>query len=510
MRQLIFLLCLLPVASYGQNNPTAYNALTARILAINHDWVNEALDDNSFTYALELSYQRQLGNYLALSVPFKVGLIDVGELENPNIYGVDLILQAFPFGNTNKVAPYIHSGYGIMGESNNSPNNQVVIGAGINFRLGTNSWFSVQGSYRDSDKENRNNVMAGLGYSYQLSSFDSDGDGVTNKDDLCPDQPGPASTKGCPDSDGDGLTDQEDVCPTTPGPVALRGCPDSDGDGVIDASDRCPDLAGLISMNGCPDTDGDGVVDPEDDCPNEIGGAATKGCPDGDGDGIIDSKDACPGEAGPARLRGCPDRDGDGLPDDADRCPDTPGNLVTGCPDDDGDGFNDDVDQCPDIAGPLNGCPDTDGDGIADKDDLCPREPGPGASRGCPADEIVVPVEVEERLEYVAQAIQFETGSARLTGPSGTLIDDVADILKRYPQYDVRVSGHTDNTGTPAKNLQLSKDRAYSVRNALISRGIAPVRIQSAGYGDTQPQASNATAAGRALNRRVDFDLLPR
>ena len=58
--------------------------------------------------------------------------------------------------------------------------------------------------------------------------------------------------------------------------------------------------------------------------------------------------------------------------------------------------------------------------------------------------------------------------------------------------------------------MRLSKDRAYSVRNALISRGIAPVRIRDSGYGDTQPIASNANANGRGLNRRVEFELVPR
>ncbi|WEK35267.1 MAG: OmpA family protein [Candidatus Pseudobacter hemicellulosilyticus] len=112
---------------------------------------------------------------------------------------------------------------------------------------------------------------------------------------------------------------------------------DTDGDGVVDSLDACPDVAGLAQFNGCPDTDGDGIPDKEDKCPNEKGVARYQGCPvpDTDGDGINDEEDKCPNEKGVARYQGCPipDRDKDGVNDEEDKCPDLPGTRENnGCP----------------------------------------------------------------------------------------------------------------------------------------------------------------------------------
>jgi OmpA-OmpF porin, OOP family len=83
-------------------------------------------------------------------------------------------------------------------------------------------------------------------------------------------------------SDGDGVADVNDKCPNAVGSASNNGCPivDSDGDGVSDANDKCPNIAGSISNNGCPlDSDGDGVADADDRCPNEVGSATNSGCP---------------------------------------------------------------------------------------------------------------------------------------------------------------------------------------------------------------------------------------
>ncbi len=84
-------------------------------------------------------------------------------------------------------------------------------------------------------------------------------------------------------------------------------CNDSDGDGISDASDACPDVVGDASMRGCPDTDKDGVADFEDDCPIHVGSPRAKGCPDRDGDGLHDGQDACPEDRGTKDQQGCPD-----------------------------------------------------------------------------------------------------------------------------------------------------------------------------------------------------------
>lgn len=116
--------------------------------------------------------------------------------------------------------------------------------------------------------------------------------------------------------------------------------PDSDGDGINDQLDKCPNVAGLAKYDGCPipDTDGDGINDEMDKCPTQAGVAKYEGCPvpDTDGDGINDELDKCPTQAGPADRNGCPvgDRDNDGINDDNDRCPDIAGTSANnGCPD---------------------------------------------------------------------------------------------------------------------------------------------------------------------------------
>ena len=87
---------------------------------------------------------------------------------------------------------------------------------------------------------------------------------------------GLAQFNGCPDSNGDGVVDSQDQCPNVRGTV--NGCPDADGDGVIDSMDACPNTAG--NVNGCPDSDGDGVLDKDDTCPQTAGIAANNGCPE--------------------------------------------------------------------------------------------------------------------------------------------------------------------------------------------------------------------------------------
>ena len=115
------------------------------------------------------------------------------------------------------------------------------------------------------------------------------------------------------DSDGDGITDDQDKCPNTPGLAKYNGCPvpDSDNDGINDELDKCPNTPGLAKYNGCPipDSDNDGINDEEDKCPNTPGLAKYNGCPapDRDNDGIVDDEDKCPDIAGTAQNNGCPD-----------------------------------------------------------------------------------------------------------------------------------------------------------------------------------------------------------
>jgi len=143
------------------------------------------------------------------------------------------------------------------------------------------------------------------------------------------------------DSDGDGISDPNDKCPNVIGLARYDGCPipDTDGDGINDEMDKCPNQAGTSKYDGCPipDTDGDGINDELDKCPNQAGTAKYNGCPipDTDGDGINDELDKCPSQAGTAKYDGCPvpDRDNDGINDENDKCPDVAGIAANdGCP----------------------------------------------------------------------------------------------------------------------------------------------------------------------------------
>ncbi|GGX07115.1 OmpA family protein [Aquimarina muelleri] len=187
--------------------------------------------------------------------------------------------------------------------------------AGINFWLTENLAFNVQSTYKHvfEDYETGGYIPThfqhSAGLTFAFGGKDTDGDGIYDKDDECPDVPGLAEFNGCPDTDGDGITDAKDECPDTAGLAEFNGCPDTDGDGVPDPKDECPTEAGLTGLNGCPDADGDGIADGKDGCPNEAGPAANNGCPyqDKDGDGVLDKDDSCPDVAGTVANNGCPE-----------------------------------------------------------------------------------------------------------------------------------------------------------------------------------------------------------
>lgn len=101
-------------------------------------------------------------------------------------------------------------------------------------------------------------------------------------------------------------------------------------------------------------------------------------------------------------------------------------------------------------------------------------------------------------------SIYFGNASARLRPESKTQIDELVKILKAFPNVDIRIEGHTDNFGIPAKNLRLSFMRAASVKRYLTLNGIDPIRIATVGSGDTKPIADNSTPEGKAKNRRIE------
>ena len=108
----------------------------------------------------------------------------------------------------------------------------------------------------------------------------------------------------------------------------------------------------------------------------------------------------------------------------------------------------------------------------------------------------------------IHESIQFETGRAAIKPGSLLILDQVAlQMLAHQEVKRLRIEGHTDSQGSAAGNLSLSQARAEAVRDYLVGRGVAAVRLVPTGFGETRPIASNDTAAGRAENRRVAFIL---
>ena len=183
--------------------------------------------------------------------------------------------------------------------------------AAVNFWVAENVGINFQSTYKHAFEDSYGIIhfQHSVGVLFKFGGKDTDGDGIYDIDDECPETPGLPEFNGCPDSDGDGIEDRQDECPNTPGLAEFNGCPDTDGDGIPDPQDACPTTPGLAQFNGCPDTDGDGIADPDDNCPNEAGPRENNGCPwpDRDGDGVPDKDDLCPDVVGTVANQGCPE-----------------------------------------------------------------------------------------------------------------------------------------------------------------------------------------------------------
>ncbi len=259
-----------------------------------------------------------------------------------------------------------------------------------------------------------------------------------------------------------------------PAPEPVR-VSDRDEDGIDDAHDLCPDVA----RGPHPDPD-------------------RRGCPltDRDGDGIYDKDDACPEvAAGPHPMSdksGCPDRDsdGDGVFDSADQCVDTPAGLH------------------PDPNKPGCPLPDRDGDSIVDADDACPDKPGaPSADpqkNGCPG-----LIEIKNGQIVILKPVYFASDKDVILAESFPVLSAVASALSAETGIKrLSIEGHTDASGKPDHNLQLSERRAESVKRFLIEKGVSADRLEAHGFGQTRPIGPNRTPAERATNRRVEFHIV--
>jgi OOP family OmpA-OmpF porin len=340
------------------------------------------------------------------------------------------------------------------------PGGEVV--AGVKLYLARNSFFLLGAGYGVLPTAyGTTQGRAFLGFIFEPSIGDRDGDGYKDDVDLCPDDP----------EDFDDFED-EDGCPE----------PDNDKDGILDYDDKCPndpeDKDGFQDEDGCPepnqnDRDGDGIPDDVDKCPDD---------PE-DKDGFED-EDGCPD----------PDNDKDGILDVDDLCPNDP---------EDKDGFED-KDGCPD--------PDNDKDRILDVNDKCPNEPetynGFEDDDGCPDKGRVI---VTKTKLQILDKIYFETDKVDIKPVSFPLLDAIAATIKGNPQIQlIEIQGHADERGSDDHNMELTEGRVNSVQEALVERGVNPGTLRHKGYGETKPICTQHNEDCWSQNRRVEFIILKR
>lgn len=273
-------------------------------------------DNWNFISAIStIGVTRYIGDGFSFEVTSSINRIDrLGETTADDLSWVN-VDGAFQYNfknlinGVNWLDPYLGIGAGYYWLDDNGAGT-FNTNLGLNFWLNDNIALTLDTTYKVAfEDKNLDFFQHRAGVKFAFGGKDTDGDGVYDKNDDCPDTPGLEEFNGCPDADKDGIKDGDDDCPNTFGLAEYNGCPDADGDGIIDAKDSCPNEAGSKDMNGCPDDDGDGVINKDDNCPNEAGPSSNGGCPwaDSDNDGVVDKDDQCPDVKGTASNNGCPE-----------------------------------------------------------------------------------------------------------------------------------------------------------------------------------------------------------
>ncbi len=234
---------------------------------------------------------------------------------------------------------------------------------------------------------------------------------------------------------------------------------------------------------------------------------------DSDGDGLTDVEEINNYKTDPKN----PDSDGEGLNDYVEvmRYKTNPLN-----PDTDGEGLNDYVEVMQYKTNPLN--PDTDGEGLNDYVEVMQYKTDPllaDTDKGSVDDATEVkedknPLDPKDDVldltvgaSFSLEGVLFETGKATLLPVSIEILEKAYTALAANPTVNIMIIGHTDNVGTDTSNQSLSQRRADAVKTWLVTKGINANRIKTLGKGESEPRATNDTAAGRTLNRRIEFQV---
>nr|MBS0038056.1 OmpA family protein [Saprospiraceae bacterium] len=351
----------------------------------------EPFDFIKWNGGFELGVRLPINYYLNIAIPFKASSVSLPETsKNVNIFSLDLQGQVFPLQTSKRLQPYMVAGIGGVLENGSDLSLAIPAGLGANLHINHRIDLNLELAYRFGFKDNRDNYQLGIGFIYNLD----------DRDMPRPVMPPPVEEKPLVqdpmnplvDSDGDGIPDIYDLCPNTPGLAEFMGCPDSDGDGIPDHLDRCPNQPGPLENHGCP-------------WPEKV-------------------------------------------------------------------------------------------EEVVEEEVI---EPEPVA------DEI--PEEIKEVLDLAMKDVQFDLGRATLRPESFGILNQIAAIMEEYPQYQLRISGHTDNIGSATNNQRLSEQRARSCYEYLASRGVSTARMSFVGFGESKPIDTNDTPRGRSNNRRVEFHL---
>ncbi|MBM3263543.1 MAG: OmpA family protein [candidate division Zixibacteria bacterium] len=429
------------------------------------------------------------------------------------------------FTEKTRISPYAYAGIGLLSYNVSSSPLQfngpkrsgfsgfIPAGLGIRIRITERLRYNLSAGVNRAFSDNLDGVIA-IGddafytimgaFSFRNSppDVDWDADGLTNREEKRY-----KTDRKNPDTDGDTLTDGAEIREHASNPRSV----DTDSDGLPDGDevnryltlltdvdtdkDRLKDGDEVLRYRTDPlraDTDEDGLTDFEEISEYKINPLM----PDTDEDGLTDGIEVKNHRTDPART----DTDGDGLTDGVEV------KLYRIDPtktDTDGGG----VDDGQEVARGTD--PRDSVDDIA-REGMTPAEPPKPIKTPVATERVDTPRPAEVPVAVTLQTVLFDISSFGLSEEAKAVLDRNLDLLKQYPLLTLKIEGHTDNRASRGYNAQLSKNRAQTVRNYLVNRGIDPKRIKTTtGKGADHPTASNESDEGRRQNRRVELLTTP-